>query len=461
MALIENLFLPFWPIGLPLVGSIVLLLLHRFKLPGSFLFSLLLWSALIWSVWTVGRIWPPELFTTGQDASPGLAQSLASQFHLSLEGLFLLKILTFAGLLFSALTFYHGRDRGPVGLDLAAILVCGSSCSVLLMTTTLTGVLVGVFLFGLAGPLALAARNPSWSSALVRFELGFGFGFSLLTLGSVLILLAVPSLELALIREVLTGSSVGSLGITLMYLSIAICLGWGPFNILFGSLHSTAPTLALAYLDVFGKMGLFLATANMFPLLETVSWGEVTLVELVGTMIMIWGAMGATGESRLSKLFYFSGLVLGGFVLMAGDPEDFPLALSMYVFTYLGLYCAVCFLEQNTSYPDIHHLAGLGLRLPYFGILVALLLLSMAGLPPSGAYLVRWIGNEHSFIDLLTLIPWLAVILASMRSLFLMYAHTSDREVKVEGAKAGYYVVLILSLGALISATMVPRWYGG
>jgi len=104
---------------------------------------------------------------------------------------------------------------------------------------------------------------------------------------------------------------------------------------------------------------------------------------------MLIGALGALGQQRLKRLFAYSTIAHVGFILLglataAWDTSFFYLAL------YFVMTIATFSFLLSFGYRNVNELAGIGRTNPVLGICFALLLFSMAGVPPLAGFFGKY-----------------------------------------------------------------------
>ena len=116
---------------------------------------------------------------------------------------------------------------------------------------------------------------------------------------------------------------------------------------------------------------------------------EVSLAVLAAVALVI-GAIAALTETRLARLFGYATVAQLGYVLVAAAAFAAPAAafsLVLFAVVSLGGIGVVALLPEPD--PSLADLAGLARRRPLVALAIGVLVLGLAGLPPTGGFLAK------------------------------------------------------------------------
>ncbi len=156
-----------------------------------------------------------------------------------------------------------------------------------------------------------------------------------------------------------------------------------------------APTPVSAYLHsaTMVKAGVFLLT-RLTPVLGDSPLWQVALTSC-GAATMLTGALLAVPQSDGKLLLAYSTVSALGtlvFLLGAGTPEAVSAAV-VFLFAHAlykgGLFLSVGIVDHATGSRDFDQLSGLGRALPAVTAIMAILLLSLAGIPPTFGFVAK------------------------------------------------------------------------
>jgi NADH-quinone oxidoreductase subunit N len=211
------------------------------------------------------------------------------------------------------------------------------------------------------------------------------------------------------IRQYLSGASASPLLITI---TLLILVGFGykiaavPFHMWCPDVYEGAPTPITAFLSVGPKAAGFAILIRflsiVFPSSLTMFgvagiWQPMLIVMSILTMVV--GNLGALKQTNLKRLLAYSSIAHCGYMLMGvvlGTREGWEavvLYFVVYFFMNLGAFLVVIAVEEKTGSADINGYKGLGWRMPLVGVIMAIFLFSLTGLPP----LAGFIGKLYIF----------------------------------------------------------------
>jgi NADH-quinone oxidoreductase subunit N len=181
-----------------------------------------------------------------------------------------------------------------------------------------------------------------------------------------------------------------TLGMVFFFVGLLFKLSAFPFHVWTPDVYEGAPTFITAFFALVPKiavLGLFfkLLSTSFYSSLEL--WQPILVTAAVGSMLI--GALGALGQQRLKRLFAYSTIAHVGFILLglatcAWDTSFFYLAL------YFVMTIATFSFLLSFGYRNVSELAGVGRTNPALGISFALLLFSMAGVPPLAGFFGKY-----------------------------------------------------------------------
>ena len=187
-----------------------------------------------------------------------------------------------------------------------------------------------------------------------------------------------------------------------------------PFHLWVPDVYEGAPTPVAAYLSVGSK------AAGMSVLLRFVlgafgGAGAVwsTLIAALAAMTMCYGNLAAIPQTNIKRLLGYSSIGQVGYLLMGVAASSTLGAAAIlyyllaYLFTNLCVFLVVTIVGRQAGSDRLEDYAGLARRSPLLGCALFLALLSLAGVPPLGGFVGK-------FLLLLATVKsglfWLAVV---------------------------------------------------
>jgi NADH-quinone oxidoreductase subunit N len=255
-------------------------------------------------------------------------------------------------------------------------------------------------------------------SALKYFLLG-SFSSAFFLYGTALIFGATGSTNLIAIADVLRSAEIQ---ISLVYLSaalmlIALCfkVAVAPFHIWTPDVYEGAPTPVTGFMSVGPKAAgfavLFRVFLTAFPSIQD-RWASA--IWLIAALTMILGNVIALVQPNIKRMLAYSSIAHAGYVAVAfaSTSERGVSAALFYLLSYslmnLGAFAVVTILSRREDkLVNITDYAGLGARRPGLAAVLAIFMLSLAGVPGTAGFAGKFFIFRAALESRLI---WLAVI---------------------------------------------------
>ncbi len=206
-----------------------------------------------------------------------------------------------------------------------------------------------------------------------------------------------------------------TVGLAFILAALAFKVSAAPFHMWTPDVYEGAPTTVTAFFSVVPKlaaMGL-LMNVLLVPFKPLAGDWEL-LVAGMAALSMIVGALGAIGQTNIKRLLAYSSIGHVGFALMAlasNSPagiEAVLLYLAFYVVMSIGAFSVVLLMRRDgRMLEEITDLAGISRLHPGMAAAMAVLMFSMAGIPP----MVGFFTKLYVFVAALQAdLLWLAVV---------------------------------------------------
>jgi NADH-quinone oxidoreductase subunit N len=195
-------------------------------------------------------------------------------------------------------------------------------------------------------------------------------------------------------------------GVVFVVAGLAFKLGVVPFHMWVPDVYQGAPTAVTLLIAGAPKLAAFAITIRL--LVEGMSgiadhWQQMLVVLSVGSMAL--GNLAAIAQSNLKRMLAYSTIAQMGFVLLGLIPtvvsaNTFSAAngyssamfyLITYVFTTLGTFGIIMLLSRpGFESEHIDDLKGLSQRSPWYAAVMAILMFSLAGIPPTVGFYAKF-----------------------------------------------------------------------
>ncbi len=328
---------------------------------------------------------------------------------LSLNGLFkldlyasILKIIILIGVIASiALSVRYLIQQGISRFEYPVlILLSAVGMMVMVSSNNFLSLYIGLELQSLAlYVLAAFNRNSLRSSeAGIKYFILGALSSGLLLFGISLVYGFTGSIDFAVLETTLLGSEMASVGVTFGLVFILAGLAFKvsavPFHMWTPDVYQGAPASVTAFFAMVPKvaaMGLL-----MRLLLEpfvAISDQWLQIIYFISVASMIVGAFAALAQNNIKRLLAYSSIGNMGYALMgvATGTEAGVSSVILYLLIYMimtaGVFAVVLHMRRdNNLLEEISDLSGLSRHSPALAYAMAILMFSMAGIPPFAGF---------------------------------------------------------------------------
>jgi len=357
------------------------------------LVGLAMTGAIIVELWTEVRALGP------QETAYGMVR--VDSFGLFFS--FLLLVVGFLSVLYS-MNFLE-REDADHGEFHALILFCLAGMFVMLHTTNLMMILIGLEIFSLSlyvltGLTRMRVR--SVEATLKYFLLGaFSSGF--FVYGLALLYGSTHSLDLRdiSVQAVANPSRMMWIGMGLVLIALAFKIAIVPFHQWVPDVYQGAPTNVTGFMAAATKTAVFAVLLRLLVgAFGTSSEIWVPLVTWLAILTMTVANVVALAQRDLKRMLAFSSIAHAGYLLIAVACGDIGVgAILFYLTTYslmtVGAFAALAAAGRGDAETDrgytMDDWAGMGWRRPMLGVAMTFFLFSLAGLPPTGGFFGKYV----------------------------------------------------------------------
>ena len=178
-----------------------------------------------------------------------------------------------------------------------------------------------------------------------------------------------------------------------------------PFHMWAPDVYEGAPTPTAAYVSVASKAASFALMIRIFlSAYGSAAESWMPLLAGIALITMTVGNLAAVTQSNLKRLLAYSSVAHAGYILLglvaANDSglRGIAIYILAYVFMNYGAFALIAALRRDgEAAEEIDDLNGLAGRAPGYTILVAIFMLSLAGIPPMAGFY----GKYYIFLGLL------------------------------------------------------------
>ncbi len=239
--------------------------------------------------------------------------------------------------------------------------------------------------------------------ALKYFLLGaFASGFILY--GMALLYGASGSTEYDAIARTLAGPRSDAVnllllgGLGLLLVGIGFKISMVPFHAWTPDVYQGAPTPVAAFLSTGSKAAAFVVLirllGSVFPGLQ-MEW--TPLISALAVLTIALGNVVALVQTNLKRLLAYSSIAHAGYMLLPfmSNSHDGSASIVFYLIVYtamnLGAFGVLAVLAaRGSSCGTLDDLAGLGGRHPLLAAIMAVVMFSLAGIPPTAGFMAKF-----------------------------------------------------------------------
>ena len=278
---------------------------------------------------------------------------------------------------------------------------------VMISAATLLTVYLGLELLSLSlyAMVALDRNSATSSEAAMKYFVLGSIASGMLLYGMSMVYGMTGTLDLAQVAKVLMArGGEGSEALILVFatvfvvVGVAFKLGAVPFHMWIPDVYHGSPTAMTLFIGAAPKLAAFamlirLLVEGLGPLVG--QWQG--MIAILATLSIALGNVVAVAQLNIKRMLAYSTISHMGFMLLgvtAGNPAGYGAAL-FYVITYTlmaaGGFGMVLLLSRAGFEADrLEDFKGLNERSPWFAAMMAILMFSMAGVPPMVGFWAKW-----------------------------------------------------------------------
>ena len=258
--------------------------------------------------------------------------------------------------------------------------------------------------------VALRRDDPRSSEAAMKYFVLGSLASGFLLYGMSMLYGATGTLEIDELARRIGGGQIVSrapllLGIVFVIAGLAFKFGVVPFHMWAPDVYQGAPTPITLLISSAPELAIFaiafrILVEGLLPL--AIDWQKILALLAVASLVL--GNLTAIAQTNLKRMLAYSTIAQMGFVLLAmlsgvsaGDPvliADAYSAAMFYLITYaltsLGTFGLILLLSrQGFEAEEIADFRGLAKRSPWYAFVMLLLMVSLAGVPPTVGFYAK------------------------------------------------------------------------
>ena len=315
-----------------------------------------------------------------------------------------MKALTLIGAIVSILLSVDWLQRNGLEKFEYPVLIILSTLGMLLLISAdnLIALYLGLELMSLAlYVMAAFARDDGKSSeaGLKYFVLG-ALSSGMMLYGASLLYGFAGTISFSGIAAVVsTSAPIGVIfGLVFVLAALAFKMSAAPFHMWTPDVYQGAPTPVTAFFASAAKMAAVAITLRLvftaFPGVKD-QWRQIIVFISIASMLL--GSFAAIGQENIKRLMAYSSIGHMGFALIglaAGDEagvRGVAIYLTIYLIMTLGTFAAILAMRVQGRYlENVADLAGLSRTNGWMAFFLAMLMFSLAGVPPLAGFFAKY-----------------------------------------------------------------------
>ena len=384
----------------------------------------------------------------------------------------------FVGLLLG--THYFERDRtGYQGEFYPLVLFATAGMTLMVAAADLIVMFLALEILSLSLYVltGITGHRRANEAAMKYFLLG-AFSSAFFLYGIAMAYGATATTKIVDIANVLTGTADGRP--LAMLAAVFLLIGFGfkvsavPFHMWTPDAYQGAPTPVTAFMSAATKVAAFMALIRVFGVaLQPLQWDWTPIVAGLAVASVVVGSVLAIAQTDVKRMLAYSSVAHAGFILTGLTASDVVGIRSamFYLIAYaamtLGAFGVVMLVssrgEQRTGL-DVYR--GLHRHNPLLAALMALFLLSLAGIPPTGGFIAKVgvfgaaIDGGYWWVALTGVLASVAAAFFYLRVLVLMYMEEPAVEEHLDET-ALPRIALVVPAAVVVVLGVFPGVLGG
>ena len=383
---------------------------------------------------------------------------------------FLITLITAITLLFS---HQYSKIRGFARDEFyGLILFAGLGMSLVASAVHWLTFFLGLEVLSLSLYVLIAIRKTQMGSneAGIKYFIMGAVASAFLTFGIALIYAMTGKLDVA--QSLAGGAPAGSmslvlLGLCLILVGIGFKISMVPFHLWTPDVYQGAPAPVTAFLSTGSKVALFAALLRFTSYSSGEIWAYfVPVIWILSVLTMVAGNISALAQTRVKRLLAYSSIGQMGYLLMTlvAVKQDSASAIMFYLAVYalmdLGAFGALATLsEEKADLDALDDFKGLAYSHPWRSGILALCLISLAGMPPTAGFIGKFalfqavLQARFVILAVIGILTVMVSIYFYFKVIVALFMRAGEGEVAVPGVSlsdrfaGGLILILILWLG--------------
>jgi NADH-quinone oxidoreductase subunit N len=242
-----------------------------------------------------------------------------------------------------------------------------------------------------------------------------------------------------------------------------------PFHAWAPDAYEAASVPVTAYMATIVKAGVLLAAVRLFDV-APLSSPTILLLALLPLLSIVWGNLAAMRQQSLRRMIAYSSIAHAGYLfyaLLGEGPTRFQ-AVAFYVLVYglmnVLLFAAIPPDTDDAARDRLDHLKGLFRRDRFAALMIAVAMLSLAGIPPFPGFIAKFLifrnvmAAGHTLYAVLGLVGSYLGIYFYLRVIQFLFMSPEERPTITRAPERLALGASFICLVASILLAVFPGW---
>ncbi|MEO8923118.1 MAG: NADH-quinone oxidoreductase subunit N, partial [Caldimonas sp.] len=317
--------------------------------------------------------------------------------------------------------------------------------------------------------VVLAYRRPQSAEAALKYLVLGGTATAMFLMGASLLYGTSGSLAIGVFAHALGATdSLSRAAVFLIILAFFLKGAIVPFHAWAPDAYEGASVPVTAYMATVVKAGVLLAAVRLFGA-SRLAAPTLQLLAVLPLLSIVWGNLAAMRQPSLRRMIAYSSIAHAGYLFYAllGDAPGRLQAVAFYLLAYglmnLLAFAALPAAADDASRDRLDNLKGLFHRAPFAAVMLALAMLSLAGIPPLPGFVAKFlifrnvVAAGHVGYAVLGLVGSYLGIYFYLRVIQFMFM---SADAQIEGAGTCRFAVAasLACFAAGLLVTVFPGW---
>jgi len=268
-----------------------------------------------------------------------------------------------------------------------------------------------------------------------------------------------------------------ALGLILVFTAILFKISAAPFHMWTPDVYQGAPTNITAFFASTIKFTMVIVTVKIyFYIIHSMNGFDQILI-LTAILSLLIGCLGALKQNNIKRMLAYSGIGHVGFIIAGLAASNFEAirAVILYAIIYasisIGSFAMLVLLinkrkdgsidESNKEKYSIDSLSKISKNNPVIALFLAILLFSMAGIPPMAGFFAKFyillsvIKQELYYLAIIAVLTSVISAFYYLRIIKIMYFNESVSKNITINKNNNYGPLLILSIASIFNLTFI------